>query len=245
MTIRYHSVTPEIRVARDSNGAHTFTAKVLTYNILDDWGTVFAPGVFAEGLRTAKPAMLLNHSWEQPWGKVTSVRDTPEYLEVSGVFADMDYVPEARKAYGLMKDKIIDQFSVGFISEREEPDPNHRAARITKGALAEISLVLMGSVPGTSLIDVRQTPLVVAEPAAAGSAPAETTAGEPPAEDPAADLLRAVHAGELTLPEALEKLAALRPAVQTPPAPEVEPVEEPLDLDGELSKLDALLSTDE
>lgn len=143
--------------------AKTFTAKVLSYDTTDTYGTQFRTGCFSKSIDEKMPRSTWAHDWTRPIGKVIAVRDTGDGLEADFQLADFDAVPDARMAYSLIKDGIIDGFSVGF----EPTDVRDAKGRVSnsqrmqagdvcyEGNLVEISPVLVPSVPGTKTIAVR------------------------------------------------------------------------------------------
>lgn len=141
-----------------------FSALVLRYGVVDTYGTVFTPGVFTDSLTTRMPRICWSHDWADPIGRWVSWTETSDGLELVGELDDFDAVPRARQAAAQLRSGTIDQFSVGFVRLSDEPagddfPPGVRA--ITEGLLDEVSLVLVGSVPGTR-------PVTVPRSAAAG-----------------------------------------------------------------------------
>lgn len=172
-----------------------YAARVVNYGPVDSHGTTWAPGVFSESLKRKLPKSVWSHDPARPIGRVIEYRDTDEGLDVLVQFADLDSVPDARMAYSLLKDEIIDEFSFAFYREADEPDPDHPGAtRITRARISEVSPVLTASGQGTGTLAVRSD--------------ASLTRGE------ADDILRRVAAGELDAQAALAELAARRDAPQ-------------------------------
>lgn len=159
---------------------HQVAARAITYNLVDDHGTEFAPGCFADSLRAGSVKSVWSHDAKRPIGKVIDHRDSNEGLDVIIQLADIDAVQDARMAHALLKDDIVNQFSVGFIRQTDTND----GERITKADLVEISPVLRGSNPGTRTLAVRST-----------------TRAE------ASDLLNQVMLGEITAEDALSQLS--------------------------------------
>lgn len=174
----------EIRAVAGSD--NQFVARVCNYGVVDTYGTSWAPGVFADSLRSKLPKAVWSHDWNRPIGKVVSFEDGQDGLDVTVQLAG-DYAPDARMAHGFLKDGIIDNFSFGFVRQADKPDPaNPGATLITKAEMDEVSPVLVGSVPGTRTISVRS------------DAPVEARA--------AADILTRFGAGEIDLADALTTL---------------------------------------
>lgn len=150
----------EVRVPDE--GGRTFEAVVLRYNVVDDYDTRFVPGVFTESLEARLPRICWAHRWDEPLGRYVDYKDTDEGLTLVGEFDDFDAVPRARQAHAQLRSGTIDQFSVGFVRTQDRPADKDDAGRegvtdIVRGILDEASLVLVGAVPGTSLVSVRQS----------------------------------------------------------------------------------------
>lgn len=197
----------EVRVVGDGS-AREFIARVLTYETVDDYGTVWLPGCFAESLATRMPVVAWAHSWQEPIGRYQEiVRDDGEALELLGKLDDFDAVPRARQAFAQFQSGTLDQFSVGFtrrtwhelIQGAEVPDVPEAKIEAWRGGgawevmvkadLDEASPVLVGAVPGTNLLAVR-------------------AAGQVPLDD-VVELARRVKAGEITQDEAQTVLTLL------------------------------------
>lgn len=182
-----------------------FTADVLTYDVLDDYDTEFAPGTFDESMSKRMPRIVWGHDWRQVLGKWTqheSVKvDGLQKLRLTGELDDFDAVPMARQAWAQMESGTIDQFSVGFVptawEDRQDETLKRVVRRFTKGRLDEVSLVLLGAVPETALVGMRaaRLPLVVREPLVA--------------KEVVAALIVRLHMGEIDLADALSELKAL------------------------------------
>lgn len=185
----------EIRSVDDD--AKTFTALVLNYGVTDTFGTQFRQGCFQESIDTKMPRSTWAHDWTRPIGKVTAVRDTGDGLEMDFQLADFDAVPDARMAYSLIKDQIIDGFSIGF-EPTDVRDSKGRAVTANRmapgdvcyaGNLIEVSPVLVPSVPGTKTLDVRSNE-------------------SPVAKETVAELLVRFSRGDVDLADALAELKA-------------------------------------
>lgn len=197
----------EVRVVGDSS-SREFIARVLTYNTVDDYGTVWLPGCFTDSLSSRMPVVAWAHSWQEPIGRYKEVvKDDGQVLELLGKLSDFDAVPRARQAWAQMDDGTIDQFSVGFTRRTWHdlipgtevpgvPEATVNAWRaeggweaMAKADLDEASPVLVGAVPGTALLAVRAAGMVDI--------------------DQVVDLARRVKAGELSQDEALAAVALL------------------------------------
>lgn len=186
----------EVRVVDE--GKRQFTAKVLTYNTIDDYGTIWKPGVFDDSLKARMPRVAWAHSWQDPIGHYTEVvaNDERQGLILLGQLDEFDAVPRARQAYAQMKSGTIDQFSVGFTRQKwsnvDDDALRSQGAyeEMQKALLDEASPVLVGAVQGTALVGVRSA-------RAAGMVPLEDVV----------ELARRVKAGTLSQEEAEIALA--------------------------------------
>ena len=203
----------EVRVVGDGS-KREFIARVMNYNVVDDYGTVWLPGTFTESLAVRMPVVAWAHSWQEPIGRYQEVvEDNDRYLDLLGRLDDFDAVPRARQAYAQFQSGTLDQFSVGFTRRTwhdlmpgvEVPGvPTEQLEQwrgagawevMTKADLDEASPVLVGAVPGTQLLGVR--------------------AGGQVAVDAVVELARRVRAGDLSHDEAktaLDLLAGDEPA---------------------------------
>jgi phage head maturation protease len=166
-----------------------FWARVVTYNVLDDYRTKFRPACFADSLQARLPRLLYGHN------------GSGDLRHVLGfVVDDFDAVPSARQAWSQLQSGTLDQFSVGFWRGAETPDETDGSVWIESGDLTEVSLVLEGAVPGTHLISL-------------GRAGQRSVAAVVPA-DKAAQVILDLQAGTIDLADALAALKAA--AVEAP-----------------------------
>lgn len=204
------SKTRQNRLARVGNfralasdeSPNRFIATVMRYDTVDDYQTEFAPDVFGESLRQRMPRIVWGHDWTDPigrWLEWTNVRDESGIrLDMIGEFDDFEAVPRARQAYAQLKSGTIDQFSVGFVPDDGEMvlKDGEEVLRFTRARLDEVSLVLVGAVPGTQLLAVRNRPIIVQR--------AEMVISK----DLAASVLLDLHAGKVDLVDALNTIKA-------------------------------------
>jgi HK97 family phage prohead protease len=165
VNLERRTVHAEVRTSDDSPGL--FEAKVMRYDVLDDYRTVFDPGTFRESLEERLPRITWGHDWADVLGQYVDYKDTREHLELVGQL-DLDMidgtntpaVPRAHQARAQLRSRTITDFSVGFrrtkdgVYKDDEGVEHFRSAR-----LDEVALVLAGAVPGTELLAVR-TPTV-------------------------------------------------------------------------------------
>jgi len=168
MTLEYRRVNGlHVRAVPDRKQGRII-ADVMVYNKVDDYRTAFAPGVFDESLRDHLPKMLWAHNMMEPIGRWVEVDDNSQRLRMVGELdlemvttldgreLDIPAVPMAHRAWTQLQKRTIDQFSVGFMRLQDSPHRSVRGAtQIDKAWLDEASPVMVGSVPGTSLISTR------------------------------------------------------------------------------------------
>lgn len=181
-----------------------FEAKVMVYGVVDDYGTLWQPGVFTESLAAKLPKIVWGHDWTDVLGRYVDYRDTDTDLTLVGEFDDFEAVPRARQAYAQLQSGTIDEFSVGFRRKEwrafadvsaDDYGEEAMAAMAKQGCqeimvralLDEASLVLVGAVPETELIGVRSIRMAN---------------GQTVPEDFVIDLGRKLAAGDITRAEA-------------------------------------------
>lgn len=145
----------ETRAAKvTGTDGRTFEARAVAYDVVDDYGTRFLPGVFAKSLAERMPVVAWAHSWDEPIGRIMAAEERDDGLYVTGQLSDPDAVPRARQAIAQLADGTITDVSVGFwrTADRKGEDG---IIDITEGDLDEVSLVLRGAVPGAKILAVR------------------------------------------------------------------------------------------
>lgn len=94
------------------------------------------------------PAFMLSHNYEDfPIGKVEDIRVEDNKLKFKAVFTEA--TQKAKEAYQLVKEGVLNSFSVGFIPK--EFDEKNRDI-ITKAELLEISLVAIPANPNAIVV---------------------------------------------------------------------------------------------
>jgi len=142
-------------------------ATAVTYDTVDDFGTIWLPGVFDKALSERMPTMLYGHDWENlshVLGKGIDTRQTPVDVGPAGVdvlleFDDPEYVPMVRQAMYQVENKTLRDVSVGFVREewlragdlsQEQRSMGAKEAMQSAG-LDELSLVVRGAVTGAQI----------------------------------------------------------------------------------------------
>lgn len=114
------------------------------YDVPDQCDDVVAGGAFAESLtawneKGSMPAMLWQHRADQPIGVYTRMSEDTKGLFVEGQL--IMGVPEADKAYKLLKAKAISGLSIGYMTRDDSIDRVTGIRTIKKADLWEVSLV--------------------------------------------------------------------------------------------------------
>lgn len=142
-------------------------ATAVTYDTVDDFGTIWLPGVFDKALDERMPTMLYGHDWENlshVLGKGIDHRQTPADVGPPGVdvlleFDDPDFVPMVRQAQWQVEHKTLRDVSVGFVREewlrsgdlsQEQRSMGGKEA-MQQAGMDELSLVVRGAVPGAQV----------------------------------------------------------------------------------------------
>jgi hypothetical protein len=202
---------------RDVKGApRQKWATAVTYNTVDDYGSLWTPGVFDEALDERMPTLLYGHDWgnlTHVLGKGIDKRTTPETDGPAGVdvlveFADVEAADLALKLLG---EKVLRDVSVGFERrewrEGDKLTKDERALGATeamdKAGMDELSIVVRGAVPGAQMRTARRGAKVVDL-------------------DAVVEIAKRKAAGELTDAEAsaaLDLLAGVETSGEAPAAP--------------------------
>lgn len=221
-------ITPLGQVRDMDEKTGRFAATVLHYDTEDDYGSEMAPRMFEESLRARLPRVVWGHDWTDPIGRYTAYEDSAQKLDLIGqldlgmienwssdgevLLSSQPAVPRAHQAYAQMASGTVDQLSVGFwpIDGDEVKRGERYVFRFTKGRLDEVSLVLVGAVPGTQILAMRSAPIIVRAPQPMIS------------KDAASAIILDLHGGRIDLADALQaiKQTALNEAADPPAEPD-------------------------
>ena len=106
----------------------------------------FAPGAISS---VEDVKLFWQHS--EPIGKILEGRDTEAGFEIRAMISD---TPRGNEAYTLLKDGVVNKFSVGFIPVEQTKDGN--VVTRTKVDLKEVSVVSFPAFSGASVAEVRE-----------------------------------------------------------------------------------------
>jgi HK97 family phage prohead protease len=164
-SLEFRSTPVEFRADDNEDGEHFAWLRVCNFNVADAHGTSWDPEVFDESLIRKLPKFVFAHQAGVKGQALNIVGKTVEYrkdetgLDVRVRFSDFDAVPEARRVHSHLQRGEIDELSFGFRPRKTAPDPYLKGVeRVMKADLHEVSPVLVGSVPGTRVLDIREAP---------------------------------------------------------------------------------------
>lgn len=139
----------------------TFRGMASVYSTIANEGswqpTKFVQGAFAKSLaeRMDRIRVLWQHDPHCPIGKPTYMADTDEGLEIEARLSD---VMHGNEALTLLRDKVVDELSVGFTpvkwSMEERGDGKIPLRVVTEATLYEVSLVTFAANPDARVYSV-------------------------------------------------------------------------------------------
>lgn len=149
--------------AVEVDGERQLELQIITYNISDDWGSVWLPGCLDEGLAERFPQLARNHDRSDIIGRAFKFSETGSGPKVTFYLDDFEDVPNARIAYSQVNRGTIDDCSIGFrrqydwrppTDEEKEKWPGVKEV-ISKAFVSEVSVLMEGAVPGAKVLAVR------------------------------------------------------------------------------------------
>src|SRR3954465_7749056 len=84
MTLQHKTFLLRDLEVKEDGDARTVEGYGSTFGNVDSYGDVVMPGAFVKSLLTRKPAMLWQHTPEEPIGVWDEVRETPNGLYLKG-----------------------------------------------------------------------------------------------------------------------------------------------------------------
>jgi len=133
-------------------------------NIGGQYTERFVPGAISDVID-----VKLFYGHEEPIGKVLTGRDTDEGYEITAKVSD---TARGNEVMTLMRDGVLNKFSVGFVPLESERDG--QTVTRTKVSLKEVSVVPFPAFAGANITEVRED----------GGTPAETSEPQPEQENP-------------------------------------------------------------
>lgn len=143
----------------DGAAPGTFSGYGSVFGVMDLGGDIMMPGAFTKTLgawrkKKSLPSMLWQHRSGEPIGVWTSMKEDERGLTVEGELI-LDDVPEAKKAYALMKRGAVKGLSIGYCTKDCEIDRKTGARRLKEVDLYEVSLVTMPMLPEAQVSSVK------------------------------------------------------------------------------------------
>lgn len=176
MTIETRSVSAHSVKTEDKAGVHYVTLRAIRPHVVDAYGSLWNPHCFDASLARRLPTLLWQHNRDEPIGRAVSYAASSDGPLIKFRFDDFDDVPRARQAWRQCKPgadgapATIDDCSVGFSNAtRRSPSASERERYpgivevIEEADLDEVSLVILGAVPGAKVETVR-FPVAAREP---------------------------------------------------------------------------------
>lgn len=120
----------------------TFSGYGAVFGNKDSWDDVILKGAFLKTIREdAMPKFLWQHDRDEPIGVFTLLKEDDYGLWVEGKILINENIPNADKAYALLKHRAIDGLSIGYRATVWEWDDNQDIRFLKEIKLMEISLV--------------------------------------------------------------------------------------------------------
>jgi hypothetical protein len=137
MNLEQKTLNMEVKELREDG---TFTGMMSVYDVIDEYRDVVERGAYTKTITEngGRLPLLWQHDPAMPIGSL-AIKDGEDGLEVEGKLLLADEVPEARKAYALLKAGIVRGLSIGFKAIRKKTEDNIR--RLKEIKLYEGSLV--------------------------------------------------------------------------------------------------------
>jgi len=128
-------------------------AYVSIFDNVDLGGDKIIKGAFSESLKKKLPVGVWMHNWDEPIAKTIKAKEDDKGLYIKAQL--IAGVQKADEAYLLLKEGVIDEFSIGYRVLEDEWEEN--GTRILKKIrLYEWSPVLAGMNPDTELIGIKE-----------------------------------------------------------------------------------------
>lgn len=167
----HHSRFTRAVVVGSSAEDHTIDLRILSYDTVDSYGTVWLRGSVDETLADGYLPLAWSHQWTEPVGKmVERLPDDDLGPVVRFQLDDFDDVPMARQIYSQLKSGTLRDCSIGFSGWNRSDPSSDEAAQwpgakdiVSRVSLDEVSVVLRGAVPSAELVGIRDETAVVDE----------------------------------------------------------------------------------
>lgn len=146
MTIKTKDFAFQIKATAGDAAAGTIEGYASVFNVRDSQNEVVVPGAFSDSLARHKregsyPLMLWQHDTYEPIGVWDDLSDDGKGLFAKGRLLVEQSVPEADKAYSLLKAGAVRGMSIGYREVDIEPGANGDPTKLLKLDLLEASIV--------------------------------------------------------------------------------------------------------
>lgn len=137
---------------------NTFSAIACVYGVVDDYGTRFVEGCFDSYMEERLPTFCWSHDWSEPIGRVLSAssKDLGDGTRGWVINVQLDAVPSvprAMQAAYQLQSKTLTDVSVGFCrTGSQEAEDMEGVTDITGAECDEVSVVIVGAVPGAKVL---------------------------------------------------------------------------------------------
>ncbi len=139
-------------------------AFVSVFGNVDSYGEIVDFGAFADSLKVKLPKGVWSHDWREPIASTLEAREVPagdpmlpeSIKQYGGLYIKGKIVlgvQRGREAYELIKEKVVDEFSIGYGEDEVEDLADGR--HLKKLRLWEWSPVLVGANDKTALVGVK------------------------------------------------------------------------------------------
>jgi hypothetical protein len=140
----------QFKIKADEEGI--IEAYVSIFGNVDLMNEVVEPGAFKKSLERKLPKGVWMHNWEKPIAKTLEAKEDSHGLYIKGQM--IMEVQQAKEAYALLKEGVVDEFSIGYQVDKDAIDENG-VRHLKELTLYEWSPVLVGANQETQLLGIK------------------------------------------------------------------------------------------
>jgi HK97 family phage prohead protease/HK97 family phage major capsid protein len=148
----------EVRLADTEE--RTITGLAVPYGQDANIGGMYKERFEAGAIGSVEDVKLF-YAHEEPIGKLIAGRDTEHGYEIT---AKVSQTPRGEEVLTLMRDGVLNKFSVGFVPVEDRWSDNNSTVTRTKVDLKEVSVVAFPAFTGANISEVRNEVEIVDEP---------------------------------------------------------------------------------
>jgi HK97 family phage prohead protease len=159
--MKYKTISSKLEVKEVTEEGH-FSGYGSVFNNVDLHRDVILPGAFEKTIERheksgSMPAMLWQHSMKDVVGIYDSMKEDDHGLNLKGRLLIGENIPEADKAYALMRNKAVRGMSIGFNIPKggEEWNKEDEVWEIKEIDLVEVSIVTYPANPEAQIATVK------------------------------------------------------------------------------------------